>query len=143
MRRSLLTAALVAVAVATAGGIVPSNVPEAAAFDNKPCGKAFEIGGFDVQTCPLWRGNVPVIDLETGKEVGKLDEGGSANWFVCQHETDRVHRFGGHAHDWWARTMADNGVMGWVSLVYFQGGDDFEKDRGLKVCTPSDIDDDA
>lgn len=142
MRRNLMIAALVATATATAGGIVPSNVPTAAAYDRVPCGPAFEIGGFDVQRCPLWRGNVPVIDLETGKEVGKLHEGGSSNWFVCQ-KADKTYEFQGYANDWWARTMADNGKMGWVSLVFFAGGDNFEPDRGLRRCGPSDLPDDA
>ena len=32
---------------------------------------------------------------------------------------------------WWASTRADDGAWGWVSEVYFKGGDENDPDAGL------------
>jgi hypothetical protein len=77
---------------------------------------------------------VPVFSRD-GEYVGTLNEGGSANWFVCQ-EQHFYHPFSvnGFESNWWAFTMADNGYYGWVSVAFFSGGDNYEPDSGLRFC---------
>lgn len=131
MRRSLLIVVLVAVATATAVGFVPANVPTATAADSAKCSQP--TGPFKVQYCPLTSGNVPVWKLETHQIVDRLDQGGSENWFICQAQGE-THWLDGRVTNWWAWTMGDDGKWGWVSLVYFAGGSNFEPDGGLRRC---------
>ncbi len=103
--------------------------------DDAPCGPVQDFNGIDAQICPLWRDNVPV--LFDGETVGQLDEGGSANWFICESKfPGAVEQDGALKNDWWAITKADNGEIGWVSEVWFEGGDNFKPDAGLKSCGP-------
>jgi hypothetical protein len=133
MRRILLSAVLVAVTLAA----VVAQAPEAGARDRYPCGEKYEHVGTVVQNCPLWRGNVPVYEWgdHIGDVVGYLTHGGRANWFVCQKkDANEPYQLGNDINDWWAWTMADNGKWGWVSLVYFTGGDNYEPDAKLTRC---------
>jgi hypothetical protein len=90
-----------------------------------------------VMTCPLWTGNVPVRAYNSPRApvVGKLVQGGSANWFVVEKRGDRQ-SVSGATNIYWASTMADNGAWGWVSEVYFRGGGNDEDDRGLLFPGP-------
>lgn len=92
-----------------------------------------------VQFCPLWRAGVPVYDSPdkgtSARQVGTLMVGGSANWFVGQSPRSSF-RFDRYTNNWWAFTLADNDVWGWVPQVYFEGGADNERDAGLALCDP-------
>jgi hypothetical protein len=129
MRRLVLGVVLVAVAL-TAVSAHPSR---ALAHDDVPCERPpFRHHGQMVQYCALWRGDVPVTNSQ-GRQSGTLVEGGRANWFVCQIRLpDRPFRLGPYANDWWAVTLSDDGHWGLVSLVYFEGGDNFKPDAGLR-----------
>jgi hypothetical protein len=131
MRRILLIAMLTAITLAAA----PANAPKVAAEDESPCGYTFPHEGSTAQYCPLWRGNVPVYDTDGSNRhvVGYLVHGGWANWFLC-HRVGSTYVYEGHMNNWWALTMADNGKWGFVSEVFFAGGEDFDPDRGLVRC---------
>jgi hypothetical protein len=110
--------------------------PTAQADDEHACGETFKHEYYDtyVQRCPLWRGDVPVFS-KGGLVVGFLEQGGNANWFKCQElQVFNPHSVDGYVNYWWAETVADNGRWGWVSLVYFAGGDDWEPDATLRYC---------
>jgi hypothetical protein len=85
------------------------------------------VNGQQLYKCRLYRGNVPVVALNSPGNpiVGTLNVGGYANWFVSQCQHPDFHD-GGAANFWWAYTEADNGQWGWVSLVYFKGGIDYQ-----------------
>jgi hypothetical protein len=127
------TIARVAAAGAVAIGLATVTMtPAAHATDNSPCGAKFHHAGTTVQYCKLWRGNVPVLNSSWGK-VGTLVDGGSANWFECQAKGGE-YTYQGDKNDWWAYTEADNGKWGWVSEVFFSGGNNNERDAGLRLC---------
>jgi hypothetical protein len=129
----MLSSFLLAIVLSAAA--VPLHTPAALATDTAPCGAPYKHGTLMVQKCPLWRGDVGVYDLNTGRKVGTLEVGGSANWFVCQAKfIDHPADLGGYSNVWWAYTMADNRQWGWVSEVYFSGGGDFERDARLAIC---------
>jgi hypothetical protein len=133
MRRILFTSLILGIALAASA--LPLHTPSALAADNAPCGAPYKHGTIIVQKCPLWRGAVGVYDLSTGRKVGQLDVGGSANWFVCQAKfINHPASYGGYSNVWWAYTRADNGQWGWVSEVFFSGGGDFERDARLAIC---------
>lgn len=130
--------------------------PPATAEDGDPCGdpywremrRAGVEEGIWVQDCSLWRGDVPVYASpfnmshweDEGDVVGHLWNA-EGNWFLCQEDVGDVYWGPGdkdYANTWWAYTMADNGAWGWVSEVYFSGGDDYEGDANLANC-PDDI----
>lgn len=137
MRRLLLSSLLLVLALGAIA--IPGRTPPASAADAAPCRPSYQLpSGLSVQDCPLWRGNVPVYRFENGQvaeEVGRLNLGGTANWFECQFQfTNEPYSFNGATNNWWAYTMADNGQWGWVPEVFFEGGDDFEADSGLALC---------
>ncbi|HEY3003901.1 MAG TPA: hypothetical protein VGJ44_16270 [Kribbellaceae bacterium] len=80
---------------------------------------------------------MPVYDLGNNVIVGYLWNGGWANWFAeqCQFP-ENDYSLNGARNNWWAWTMADNGQWGWVSEVYFSGGDNYEADGGLYTSCP-------
>jgi hypothetical protein len=111
---------------------------QAFAYDSYPCGKrtTVTLNGwrYDVQYCPLWRGNVPVHEnpWPGSRVVGYLTYGGRANWFAYQcPEPEHPYHLDGYWNSWYGYTMADNGRWGFVSEVYFSGGNDNEPDRKL------------
>jgi serine/threonine protein kinase len=67
------------------------------------------------------------------------------HFFVCQRwfAAFEYHHPYPHAHanimrtGWWAFTRADNGVFGWTPEVFFKGGADDERDKGLALCGPN------
>jgi hypothetical protein len=136
MRKIMLSSLLFAIVMAAT--VIPLRTPSALAADDAPCGPPFQHGGLAVQTCPLWRGDAPVYQFQNGApvgEAGRLVEGGSANWFVCQFQfVNQPYSLGSYTTNWWAYTMADNGQWGWVPEVYFSGGGNFEADAGLAPC---------
>jgi hypothetical protein len=87
--------------------------------------------------CPMWRGDVELRRTATpgGPIVGKLAFGGWSNWFKHQCVGQR-YTAGRYTNVWWAWTIADpwtvreNGGWGYVSQVYFSGGDPDEADGG-------------
>jgi hypothetical protein len=132
----------IAAAVAVAASIVaPAG---AQAYDGSPCGGQWWHGyyGSYVQNCPLWRAGVPVRNHANANYydadgpgttiVGYLTYGGWANWFYYQCRGD-AYSASGATNDWWGKTVADNGREGYVSEVYFSGGNDYERDRGLRL----------
>jgi len=135
MRRTLLSSLLLAVVLGAAA--IPTHT-SAAVKDDAPCSPTFEHNGLTVQICPLWRGDAPVYDFansQLGSQVGKLNVGGTANWFVCQTQfTNIPYEYGGYENNWWAYTMADNGHWGWVPEVFFSGGGNNQADAELEYC---------
>ena len=124
----LVAALVLAVALASPHG--------ASAYDNAPCGPQWHHARYgDVQSCPLWRGNVPVHrNADPGSPVvGYLYQGGWSNWFFCE-AAGRPYYYGSLVNAWWGLTVADNGRSGWASEVYFAGGGNWEPDRGLVNC---------
>jgi hypothetical protein len=136
----------VAIAAACAATLAGPAVMAAAAqaYDHYPCGpRTTNRQGQLVQYCPLTQAGVPVFNgwdyrsLQEARDangiVGWLTYGGCANWFYDQFRTPYTYWHNGYANDWWAYTKADNGAYGYVSQVYFKGGLNWERDRGLKV----------
>jgi hypothetical protein len=121
-----------------------ATLPAAAsAGDDRPCTAPFHHATHGpVQYCPLWmpsKGYVPVHALASGKpvEIGRLDEAGSANWFICQLNYPGIRYTAPgtrYSNTWWALTVSDDGHKGWVSEVYFSGGANDEPDAGLRRC---------
>jgi hypothetical protein len=91
--------------------------PAQARSDDYPCGPEFgkEIGGtiYAVQICPGWAGG--------------------DDWYECATRGDS-YAHEGLVNDEWAQSMADNGKWGYVSQVYFQGGDNWESDASPRGC---------
>lgn len=125
-------ARVAAAGAVTIGLATVAMTPAAHAADNSPCGKRFSHAGTTVQYCKLWRGNVPVVNTNETK-IGTLVYGGSSNWFVCQAQ-GAEYSYSGLKNNWWAYTEADNGKWGWVSEVFFSGGNNNERDAGLRLC---------
>jgi hypothetical protein len=95
-----------------------------------------------MQQCPLTQANVPVYaspdDGNNQRPIGYLRAGGSANWFVGQIYRSNF-ALGGLSNRWWAYTLSDRDQSGqsrwgWVPQVYFQGGENDERDAGLYQC---------
>lgn len=81
----------------------------------------------------MWRGNVPVVN-SNWKTVGHLWSA-TGNWFVCQEQAASYHLPGtSYSNNWWAYTESDDGGWGWVNEVYFKGGNNYERDAGLRLC---------
>jgi hypothetical protein len=137
MRRSIAVAAT----LLALGALAASASPAAA--DGSPCGGQFwHNHGWHVQYCPDWSPNnwIPVFaDHRTSSpQVGSIYAPGD-DWYICQGRYPSVYAlsYGGSSlqNDWWAYTMADNGQMGYVPEVYFQGGRNYEPDAALStVC---------
>lgn len=147
LRRSLLLAVLVALAGSLA-------VAPARAADDQPCLAPYDEPGYGlVQRCPIYvprRGSVPVDAFQGTRpvEVGRLLQGGTVNWFVCQSDRpDGVlpDRYGDPDYPsltnrWWAKTQADrSSAWGWVNEIYFKGGLNDEPDAGLRTCGAQDM----
>ena len=122
-------------------GITLFAAGQAQAADNKPCGAPFysSTAGGQVRYCPDWSpsGTIPVMDtiINAGNfKVGQMNHtGNKTNWYVCQLPGERVY-LNGFYNSWWALSMADNGEWGWVNEVYFQGGNNDERDATLPPC---------
>ena len=67
--------------------------------------------------------------------VGRLDQGGTANWFVGQTTGARFQQ-GADKNTHWAYTLADGtpAHWGWVPIVYFRGGGNGTADATLAPC---------
>lgn len=109
--------------------VLPMAVPAASAHDSYPCGPVRN----GHQVCQMWRGNVPVLNTNW-HVVGHLWNA-SGNWFVCQQRGGTYHVPGtSYYNNWWAYTLSDDGGWGWVSEAYFKGGNNYERDAGLRSC---------
>jgi hypothetical protein len=98
-----------------------------------------------VQLCPTTSplaDGIPVYRSPVANPSGSTPPAG-AGWlhgtqlfFVCQKEFTGAEYFHprGWWNDWWAYTRAENGVVGWVPEVFFKGGNNNEKDWGLRDC---------
>jgi hypothetical protein len=111
-----------------------------ATSDKAPCDRTQVVRlGHQVQYCPLFRPDVPVYDSpdqgNAARQVGTLNSGGQANWFVGQSRRSS-YTSDGAANRWWAYTLSDGptGQWGWVPEVFFTGGKDDERDAGLHLC---------
>lgn len=119
---------------------------QASAADSYPCGAqtSRSYGGtITTQTCPIYipdrLGYVPVHAFApNATAVGKLVQGGSANWFLC-HARGPSYREGSYSNVYWALTQSDTGRRGWTSEVYFSGGSNDEADGGLRGCGVQDL----
>jgi hypothetical protein len=67
--------------------------------------------------------------------VGRLDQGGTANWFVGQAAGGRFQQ-DRSSNTHWAYTLSDGtqGAWGWVPVVYFRGGGNGAADATLAGC---------
>jgi hypothetical protein len=135
LRGYAAAARLCLLAVCSATISVLLTAGPAAAHDASPCGAPVVRSGRSVQYCPLWRGNVPVYadPKQTAPKVGTLVSGGTANWFLGQFRYPNYNYvYQGLYNHWWAYTLSDQGTWGWVSEVFFSGGDNDEKDGALR-----------
>jgi hypothetical protein len=124
----------------------------AAAHDSYPCGPQYfqpwaakwdtplPVNPNRVQDCPLWKGSVPVYAFVKGRNpgiVGYLNSA-SGNWFYCQFQvatTEGTYRYGSYYNTWWAATVSDYPyAFGYVSEVFFKGGNNNEPDATLRSC---------
>jgi hypothetical protein len=134
--KKLMTLAALGAILAIASSAAATTPASADAY---PCGNPYpHIGaGTFVQVCPLWRGHVPVFpDDRPG--VGGYLESANGNWFICQDWFEAApYTVPGtnYTNDWWALTMADNGVWGWVPVAYFAGGSNYQPDDNLRFCS--------
>jgi hypothetical protein len=146
LRRFLAAAAIGGIAVvmtlnsspASASTSAPAS-PATVAVDDQPCSGAFihQPSGLEMRYCPDWApsGRSIPVHQNTSKSsqvVGYINPAG-ADWYYCQQQGDR-YTLGQYVNNWYAYTMADNGRWGWVNEVYFQGGDNNERDAGLGGC---------
>lgn len=96
-------------------------------------------GALTAQYCSVWvpGGGVPVYAAPNAGSaiVGRLDQGGTANWFVGQSAGGRV-QVRGWWNTHWAYTLSDGarGRWGWVPIVYFHGGANGAADATLAAC---------
>jgi predicted Ser/Thr protein kinase len=94
-------------------------------------------GRLNGQYCDLWRGGVPVYARPDGGSpiVGRLAQGGTANWFVGQTAGGRFQQ-GTYRNTHWAYTLSDGteGRWGWVPIVFFRGGGNGAADVTLAPC---------
>ena len=129
MRRTRLAAFAAAVA-ATAVAFLPSA---AQAYDKYPCGNTWNYGRHVVQTCPLWRGDVPVFATASrySRVVGML-RSRWGQWFTLGVTGGTYSLGAAGVNHWWAQTMADNGAWGYVPQVFFSGGGNYEPDGRLR-----------
>ncbi len=141
----LLAAAAVA-AVALGAGAAPAT-----AADPTPCGKevTFPETGLTMQSCPLTSplaAGVPVYTTPVPNPAGATPPA-PAGWmknivnryFECDQRFPNAvyyHPTGGWRNVWWAKTIGDGGVTGWVPEVFFDGGANDEPDAGLRACPP-------
>jgi predicted Ser/Thr protein kinase len=89
------------------------------------------------QVCSLWRAGIPVYARPDGRSpvVGRLTQGGTANWFVGQTAGARFQQ-ASYWNTHWAYTLADGsaGKWGWVPIVFFRGGGNGAADLTLAAC---------
>jgi serine/threonine protein kinase len=94
-------------------------------------------GRLNGQYCDLRTGSVPVYANPDGGSpiVGRLNKGGTANWFVGQTVGARFQQ-GAAKNAHWAYTLSDGspGHWGWVPIVYFVGGGTGVADATLTPC---------
>src|SRR3954454_18101215 len=124
MRSTAFAGTWLAVLALAAG----ASAAPAPTSDDQPCGAASQRaagGPITTQYCPIWvpgrLGHVPVVTLPDQDQVGRLLQGGSANWFLCQARGPSATE-GDYHNVWWALTLSDDNTRGWVSEVYFRGG---------------------
>jgi serine/threonine protein kinase len=79
---------------------------------------------------PVYAGPNPAAPI-----VGRLNQGGAANWFVGQTTGARF-RQNGRANPHWAYTLADGkpGAWGWVPVALFRDGGRGTADATLHPC---------
>lgn len=142
------TAALVG--ACTLAGMA-SFAGSAAAADEKPCGPTTSrtVGTvITTQNCPVlvptdpgW-GFIPVQAFDAKganpKTVGRINHGGSVNWFLCQRRGP-VGAYRADRNDWWALTLSDDDRRGWSNEIFFDGGGNMEPDGKLRVCGEADL----
>jgi hypothetical protein len=104
-----------------------------------------------VQRCPLVaplppNGWVPVYARPVGRAAGAANppvtgwlHGTAEQYFVCQREFPGIEYTHpqGYRNRWWAYTLSDENTWGWTPEVFFEGGHDDERDKGLAPCGPN------
>jgi Ricin-type beta-trefoil lectin domain len=134
-RRGPVLLALAALATVGALALVPEPAAAADAFKcEKKRGKSF------CELSPKTPLPLPVYEhpRENPREiVGYLTSGGKSNWFIHQTVGERVKRRGVGENHWWAKTLTDVDASkrsahkpGYVSQVWFRGGEDNHPDEG-------------
>jgi hypothetical protein len=137
MRKILSRLALVTVAVA---GMTVGVTQSAQAVDNQPC--FYSPSPWGNYQCPDWaQAGSEGIPVRADKSpnspiVGWINPSGP-DWYECDSWGEQ-NRVGDIWNSWWARTTADNGAKGWVSEMYFQGGDNDQTDPGIATCLSVD-----
>lgn len=129
----VLRAALCAAMVAGAVGI-------AAPAQAAGCSPTSNHAGYVTYNCYMYRSSVHLWNHWTTSSTysvadnatGVLYQGTS--WFVCQRTFPAGVYYGSAANNWWAYTLSDNGVWGWVNAVYISGGVNWGAVPGLAGC---------
>lgn len=150
MTRAKRSAAAVMAAMAMYCVVAVAGASPASATDGNPCGAAWNHPRHgQVQTCPDWSNRadnlIPVYSGYSGQPivVGWINAAGD-DWYRCQVGpvqdpsvlTASMH-YNGHEiqNNWWALTLADDGrTWGYVPEIFFRGGNNFERDAGLRLC---------
>src|SRR6266511_2892154 len=116
----------------SAFGTIVVTPSTAFATDNYPCSAPWRHPrlGIMVHTCPDWspaiNNDIPVYYGASPSLQGYIHAPWD-DWYVCQMQGPTA-QLQNYYNDWWAWTMADNGLWGWVSETYFRGGPNFEPD---------------
>lgn len=122
-----------AAALLASGSAVALTLPASA---TDVCTSVGDRAGAPAYSCPIWlpkdENRVPVYAQPgSGTEVGHLFEGGRANWFWCQVEGPESKDYGYSSRSW-AKTMADNGKVGFVPANYLDA--QANTWQGLPTC---------
>ncbi len=138
-------------AIGAAGALLGAMSPGASAEDEHPCGKAvpFPQYGLELQPCPIGHSlpeGIPVYAEPVPSSPGgpiPAPQGWLRSTEGKYFECDRIYPNAVYSHPtqgwrniWWARTISDEGIWGWVPEVFFRGGDTYEPDFGLRSCPP-------
>jgi hypothetical protein len=129
----------------------PPPPPPPATTDTSPCGAQVTVSWSSehVQHCLLVsalppNGWIPVFTRPVARASGAANPSATAGWlhgvanqyFVCQRDFSGVEYYypAGVRNRWWAYTLSDDGKWGWTPEVFFQGGNNDERDKGLVLC---------
>jgi hypothetical protein len=129
----------------------PPPAAPPATSDAYPCGAPVAVSWTTerAQHCALVsplapNGWVPVYTRPTARASGAANPTPTAGWlkgtvnqyFICQREFAGVEYYwpAGVRNRWWAYTLSDDNKWGWTPEVFFQGGNNDERDKGLALC---------
>ncbi len=130
MKRLLTLLTLAAVLL----GSLLVEVEPVAAADRYPCIKSGRYPSLPYACPVVWpsNGKIPVFG-QHNNVIDYLYRGSGTQYFRCEAVGARWTR-GSYWNTWYAYTQGDGGKWGWVSEVYFKGGNNNEPDAGLPTC---------